>query len=62
MEDTVFMAIRRRLADRKAVLNEYVMQGGASDYTTYAQAVAQYEMCTTLEEDVKELESRFMTE
>lgn len=62
MDETVFMAIYRRLADRKSVLTEYLMQGGASDYTTYAQAVAQYEMCSTIEDDLKELEKRFVAD
>jgi hypothetical protein len=60
MEDTVFGILYRRISERRESLSGYIVSGGASDYVAYAKAVAQHEAYVTIEEDLKELEKRFM--
>jgi alanine-alpha-ketoisovalerate/valine-pyruvate aminotransferase len=60
MEDTVFGVLYRRIGERREALANHVVNGGAPDYVAYAKAVAQHEAYVTIEEDLKELEKRFM--
>jgi hypothetical protein len=60
MEDSVFGILYRRISERREALANYMVQGGAPDYVAYARAAAQHEAYLTLEEDIKELEKRFM--
>jgi hypothetical protein len=60
MEDSVFAILYRRISERRQALADFVVQGGAPDYVAYARATAQHEAYLTLEEDIKELERRFM--
>ena len=60
MEDTVFGILYRRIRERLESLAGYIVNGGAADYVAYAKAVAQHEAYVTIEEDLKELEKRFM--
>jgi hypothetical protein len=60
MEDTVFAIIYRRIAERREALADYIVHGGAPDYVAYARAAAQHEALLSIEEDIKELEKRFM--
>ena len=60
MEDSVFGILYRRIGERREALADYIVNGGAPDYVAYAKATAQHEAYVTLEEDIKELEKRFM--
>lgn len=60
MQDAVFSVLYRRLSERREALAGYIVNGGAADYVTYAKAVAQHEAYVTIEEELKELEKRFM--
>lgn len=60
MEDTVFGILYRRIKERRESLAGYIVTGGAADYVAYAKAVAKHETYVTIEEDLKELEKRFM--
>jgi alanine-alpha-ketoisovalerate/valine-pyruvate aminotransferase len=60
MEDSVFGILYRRISERREALADYIVQGGAPDYVGYARAAAQHEAYVTIEEDIKELEKRFM--
>lgn len=60
MEDTVFGILYRRISERREGLSSYIVNGAAPDYVAYARAVAQHEAYVTIEEDLKELEKRFM--
>jgi hypothetical protein len=60
MEESVFGVLYRRIAERREDLASYMVQGGAPDYVAYARAAAQHEAYLTIEEDIKELEKRFM--
>tara|TARA_R110000822_G_scaffold184415_7_gene323758 strand:+ start:729 stop:917 length:189 start_codon:yes stop_codon:yes gene_type:complete len=60
MEDTIFGILYRRIKERRESLAGYIVNGGAPDYVSYAKAAAQHEAYVTIEEDIKELEKRFM--
>jgi hypothetical protein len=60
MEQSVFSLLYRSICERKASLTDYTMSGGARDHNAYTHAVAQYEAYTAMEEEIKELEKRFM--
>jgi hypothetical protein len=60
MDDSLFSILYRRLSERKTSLSEHLMAGGASTYEAYVRATAQYEAYTIIEEELKELEKRFM--
>lgn len=60
MEETVFALLYRRLAERRSPLEEYIVQGGPTDYVAYARATAQREAYVIIEEDIKDLEKRFI--
>lgn len=62
MEETVFTVLRRRISERKADLTSYVMSGGAAKYEEYMRAAGAYETLTVIEEELKELEARFVEE
>ena len=60
MEETVFTVLYRRIGERKNDLTGYTMSGGPAKSEEYVKAVAAYEVLTTIEEDLKELEARLM--
>jgi hypothetical protein len=60
MEDTLLALLRRYIHERKLDLTVHTMGGGASKYEDYIRAVAQYEALTSVEEEIKDLEQRFM--
>lgn len=62
MEESVFALLFRYTEERRAALASYMLSGSPKDYTEYARAVAQYEAYTSMLEDLKELEKRFMDE
>ena len=59
-DDHIFALLFRFLAERRASLTEYTMSGRPQTLEDYTKAVAQYEAYTAVEEEMKELEKRFM--
>jgi hypothetical protein len=62
MEDTVFALILRGLAERKSNLQEHLANGGARSFEEYCRSVGEYAATQRLEDDVKELEKRFIAD
>lgn len=60
MEETVFSILYRRINETKQSLAECAMSGGAKDYVEYCKIVAKHQVLNSFEEDIKELEKRFM--
>lgn len=60
MDDHIIGLLKRYLAEKKQHLNEFTMGGGAEDYAQYVAAVAKARAYTEMEEELKELERRFL--
>lgn len=60
MDDHIISLLRRFLADKRAALTEFTMSGGADDITEYAAAVAKHRAYVEIEEELNELEKRFL--
>lgn len=60
MDDRIVGLLKRYLAERRASLTEFTMSGGAEDLTQYAAAVAKHNAYVEIEEELKELEKRFL--
>jgi len=60
MEDSVFGLLYRRIREKRGPLADYLTQGGAKNYEDYVRVSAQHGALVDIEEDIKELEKRFM--
>lgn len=60
MEDHIIALLKRYLAEKRAALTEFTMSGGAEDLAQYAAAVAKHSAYVDIEEELKELEKRFL--
>jgi hypothetical protein len=62
MNDTVFTLLLRGLTERKQALQESLAGGGAKNYEEYCRMVGEYAALQRLEDDVKDLEKRFIAD
>lgn len=62
MEDTIFVLLLRGLTERKTSLQESLASGGAKNYEDYCRMVGEYSALQRLEDDVKDLEKRFIAD
>ena len=62
MQDTIFTLIFRGLDERKQALQEGLATGGAKNYEEYCRMVGEYSALQRLEDDVKDLEKRFIAD
>lgn len=62
MEDTVFALLLRGISERKQALSESLAAGGAKNYEEYCKMVGEYSAHQRLEDDVKDLEKRFIAD
>ena len=60
MEDTVFGVLRRRIRERKEPLADYLVSTGAKSFEDYLRASSKHQALCSVEEDIKELEERFI--
>ena len=60
MDDHIIGLLKHHLAERRAALIEFTMSGGAEDLAQYAAAVAKHNAYVGVEEELKELEKRFL--
>jgi hypothetical protein len=60
MEETVFSVLYRKIRESKESLTDCAMSGGARDYIEYCKIVAKHQVLDSFEEDIKDLEKRFM--
>lgn len=62
MEDTIFALLLRTMNERKQALQESLACGGAKNYEEYCRTVGEYTALRRLEDDVKDLEKRFIAD
>jgi hypothetical protein len=62
MEESVFSLLYRALNEHLEDLRNHILSGTVESYEDYRAASAKYEMCRRIEEDVKEIERRFMAQ
>jgi len=62
MEDTVFALLLRSVNERKQALQEGLACGGAKSYEDYCRLVGEYTAMRRFEDDVKDLEKRFIAD
>jgi hypothetical protein len=62
MNDTIFTYLLRGLTERKQALQEGLASGGAKNYEEYCRMVGEYSALQRLEDEVKELEKRFIAD
>lgn len=62
MESTVFALLLRSIGERKQALQESLAHGGAKNYEEYCKSVGEYSALQRLEDDVKDLEKRFIAD
>lgn len=62
MQDTIFTYLLRGLHERKQALQEGLANGGAKNYEDYCKMVGEYSALQRLEDDVKDLEKRFIAD
>lgn len=60
MDDHIISLLRRFLAEKRVALTEFTMSGGADDISQYAAAVAKHNAYVEVEEELRELEKRFL--
>lgn len=62
MESTVFALLIRSINERKQALQESLASGGAKNYEDYCRMVGEYAALQRMEDDVKDLEKRFVAD
>jgi predicted nuclease with RNAse H fold len=62
MEDTVFALLLRGITERQMHLMEHLANGGAKSYEDYCRATGEYTALQRMEDDIKELEKRFIAD
>lgn len=62
MENTVFTLLLRSTGERKQALQESLASGGARNYEDYCRMVGEYAALQRMEDDVKDLEKRFIAD
>lgn len=62
METTVFALLLRSIVERKQALQEGLASGGAKNYEDYCRMVGEYSALQRMEDDVKDLEKRFIAD
>lgn len=62
MESTVFVLLLRSTAEQKQALSEHLVQGNAKSYEDYCRIVGEYFALQRVEDEIKELEKRFIAD
>lgn len=62
MESTVFALLIRSINERKQALQESLASGGAKNFEDYCRMVGEYAALQRMEDDVKDLEKRFVAD
>ena len=60
MSDTAYSPILKRITDYKEDLNEHLAGGGAKTIEEYARCVGEYKCLKKLQEDILDIEKRFI--
>lgn len=62
MEDTVFTLLLRGIEAQKHALQEHLANGGAKSYEEYCRSTGYFSALQRFEDDIKDLEKRFLAE
>lgn len=60
MESDVFTLILRRIADRKMYIEQSLAGGAARDFVEYARMTGEYAAFVEMENEVKDIEKRYL--
>lgn len=60
MESDLFTYLLGRIAERKSFIEQGLAIGGAQNFEEYCKMVGGYSILRELEEDIKELERRYI--
>lgn len=60
METDLFTYLLGRIAERKGYIEEGLAIGGAKDYEEYCKMVGGYAILREMEEEIKEIEKRYL--
>lgn len=62
MSETVFSVLKRKCAEQKTDMTNYVMSGAPKDYADYKRAIGHYEGVCLIEEDIQDLEKKIIAD
>jgi len=62
MQDTVFALLLRGITEQRVRLMEHLANGGAKSYEDYCRATGEYTALQRMEDDIKDLEKRFIAD
>lgn len=60
MESDILSLIQRRIADRKMYIEQSLAGGAARDFTEYSRMVGEYAAFVEMENEVKDIEKRYL--
>lgn len=60
MESDIFEALRIRARERKSSIEQFLVNGMAKDYGEYQRMVGEYTSLQKVEDDLDEIEKRFL--
>jgi len=60
MESDIFLALLRRIAERKEHIEQGLAIGGAKNFEDYCRLVGEYAALNDTEADIKDIEKRYV--
>jgi len=60
MDDTVVALIKRTIQESKQSLEQFLAGGGADSFEKYNRAVGRYEALRLIEEEIADIEKRYI--
>jgi len=60
MEETLLALLRRRIAESKENIEQFLANGGADSMEKYNRIIGRYEALTMIEEELLDLERRYI--
>lgn len=60
MEETLLALLRRRIAESKENIEQFLANGGADSMEKYNRIIGRYEAMTMIEEELLDLERRYI--
>ena len=60
MDDGIVILLKKRIADHKEELREFLTSGGAEDMSKYSRLVGRYETLKLVEGELDDIEQKFI--
>ena len=60
MDDGIVILLKKRIADHKEDLREFLTSGGAEDMSKYSRLVGRYETLKLVEGELNDIEQKFI--